>query len=202
MCAMAFAELPWRGAPGPLPLPPRGTVAGPTMPAQLFPTNNLRWGDVVNVTGPFQGLMQGMVRVKFTGGPWLAPFLTGPFSGSVQVPEGAETGECLIEINGRRAFGTQCVITPATGYYGQKVAPQRSPYGEEWKNVGEKGTALGGANRPALGGIIDSPIVMDALIGLLAAELDYRLVRKGKGQRLDERFILVAIGAALLKGAL
>ena len=193
---MAAAELPWRGAPEALPLPPRGTVQGPTMPAQLFPTSNLRWGDVVNVTGPFAGLMQGMVRVKFTGSSWLAPFLTGPYSGSVQVPEGSETGECLIEVNGRRVFGTQCVVTPATGYYGQKVAPQRSPYGEEWRNIGDKGTALSGV------GLLDSPFVVNAAVGLVAAELDYRFLRKQKGERFNDRFAMVAIGAALLKGML
>lgn len=129
-------ESPWQGAPGPVPPPPSGTVPGPTMPAQLFPTN-LRWGDVVNVTGPFQGLFQGQVRVKFTGAPWQAPTMQGPFSASVIVPEGAQTGECAIEINGRRAFGTQCVITPATGFRGQRVAPSVGPYGEAWKNYGD-----------------------------------------------------------------
>lgn len=126
-------ESPWQGGPGPVPPPPGGTVAGPSMPAQLFPTDNLRWGDVVNVTGPFQGLFQGQVRVKFTGAPWHAPSMQGPFSASVRVPEGSETGECLIEIDGRRVFGTQCTISPSTG-----SAPKRGPYPEAWKNFGEK----------------------------------------------------------------
>ena len=141
-------ESPWQGAPGPVPPPPGGTVAGPTMPAQLFPTSNLRWGDVVNVTGPFQGLHQGQVRVKFTGAPWQAPTMQGPFSASVIVPEGAKTGECAIEINGRRAFGTQCVIVPATGYKGQKVAPRGGPYGEAWKDFGPKTGDLSGLAEP------------------------------------------------------
>jgi hypothetical protein len=118
------------------------------MPAQLFPTNNLHWGDVVNVTGPFQGLFQGQVRVKFTGVPWQAPSMQGPFSASVTVPEGAETGECLIEINGSPAFGTQCSIVPRTG-----AMPGNGPYPEAWKNFGDK-SRMGG-----LGGSMSSYVI-------------------------------------------
>ena len=98
---------------GPMPiLPPAGVVPGPAMPANIFPTNNLRWGDPVNVTGNFSGLMQGQVRVKFAGAPWQAPAIMGPFSATVQVPEGAQTGECLIEVNGQQVFGSQCSVVP------------------------------------------------------------------------------------------
>lgn len=157
-------ESPWQGAPGPVPPPPSGTVAGPSMPAQLFPTSNLYWGDVVNVTGPFQGLHQGQVRVKFTGATWQAPVMQGPFSASVRVPEGAETGECLIEINGSRAFGTQCSISPRTGSYGQRAVPRSGPYGEAWKDFGDKSRmSLSGDSGVGLSGFVVLGLIAGAV---------------------------------------
>jgi len=108
------------------------------MPTQLFPTSNLKPGDVVNVTGPFQGLFQGQVRVKFTGAPWQAPSMQGPFSASVRVPDGAETGECAVEINGQRVYGTQCsIVGPGN------AKPASGPYPEAWQNFGDKGSSMG-----------------------------------------------------------
>lgn len=97
------------GLPGPVPAH-RGTgPIGPTMGASIFPTT-LRAGGVANVTGPFAGLVQGQVRVKFEGSRWLSPSMQGPYSASVVVPPSARTGLCEIEINGRRVFGANCVI--------------------------------------------------------------------------------------------
>lgn len=125
-------ESPWQGAPGPM--PPPQNIPGPAGPAAaLFPTSNLKAGDVVNVTGSFQGLHQGQVRVKFAGAPWQAPSMQGPFSASVLVPQGAETGECLIEVNGRIVFGRQCSVVQER-FAGAKP---RDRYGA-WEDFGEK----------------------------------------------------------------
>ncbi|MHC4175874.1 MAG: hypothetical protein ACYSWU_00095 [Planctomycetota bacterium] len=101
----------WPGFPGGLPGPiaPHPGAPGPTTPGGIFPTHT-RVGDVVNVTGPFGGFGQGQVRVKFQGTSWLYPQMMGPTMASVVVPEGAETGLCEIEMNGRRIFGTNCII--------------------------------------------------------------------------------------------
>jgi hypothetical protein len=79
------------------------------MATDLFP-RSFRVGEVVNVTGPFAGLIQGQVRVRFTGGPWQSPSMMGPFSASVVVPEGAESGTCEVEIDGRQTFGGHCTV--------------------------------------------------------------------------------------------
>jgi hypothetical protein len=115
--------------------PPQNPVVPGGPAAALFPTNNLKAGDVVNVTGPFQGLTQGMVRVKFNGAPWMAPAMRGPFSASVIVPDGAETGECMIEINGRVVFGRQCSVVQER-FRGAKPQEQRDT--PSWKNFGDK----------------------------------------------------------------
>jgi hypothetical protein len=158
------------------------------MPAQLFPTSNLKWGDVVNVTGPFQGLHQGQIRVKFQGASWQAPAMQGPFSASVRVPEGAETGVCAIEVNGRRVFGTQCTITPATGFRGQKVAPARGPYGEAWKDFGDK----------SLMGFVPEGMAWKVAAGFAVAEADYRFIGSRGRKRFDTRYIAEVILGALL----
>jgi hypothetical protein len=79
--------------------------------------------------------MQGMVRVKFNGAPWMAPAMRGPFSASVIVPDSAETGECMIEINGRVVFGRQCSVVQER-FRGAK--PQESKDTASWKNFGDK----------------------------------------------------------------
>lgn len=110
---IAFPGFPG-GLPGPVPAHRGPGPIGPTMGASLFPTHT-RVGDVVNVTGPFAGLMQGQVRVKFQGAPWVYPSMQGPFSASVTVPPGAQNGLCEIEANGRRIFGTNCIVDQAPG---------------------------------------------------------------------------------------
>jgi hypothetical protein len=104
----------------------------------MYPTSVLRWGDPVTVTGPFGGLFQGAVRVKFTGAPAMAPAILGPFQASVQVPEGAQTGECWVEINGRRTFGTQCVITPGTSITQPRPSLGVRRGTRAWQDFGEK----------------------------------------------------------------
>ena len=129
-------ENPWgAGGPGALIQPPRGVTVGPTMPYGLFPTQ-VSWGDVVNVTGDFRGQIQGQVRVKFQGAPWMAPSIQGPFAAAVTVPEGAESGECAIEVNGRRVFGANCVVTKRTG--AQAAMPTGQKDFPTWHNFGPK----------------------------------------------------------------
>lgn len=105
------------------------------MPAALFPTT-VRVGDVVNVQGPFAGKFQGQVVVRFAGAPPEAIALTGPFGGSVQVPEGATTGACTIELDGRIVYGGHCTVTAAT-----PVAREHQP---GWKGF-STGPGLGAA---------------------------------------------------------
>lgn len=97
--------------PGMLPGPPRRFTGMPTpnMPTSIFPTHT-RVGDVVTITGPFGGLAQGQVRIKFNGSRWLSPQMMGPATASVVVPAGARNGLCEVEINGRRTFGTNCIV--------------------------------------------------------------------------------------------
>lgn len=99
--------------PGGLPGPPSRAVGpiGPTMPTSIFPTT-LRVGEPVNITGPFGTLGFGSVRVKFVGAPWINASIIGPATATVIVPRGAQNGLCEVEINGRRAFGTNCTINP------------------------------------------------------------------------------------------
>lgn len=87
------------------------------MPTHIFPTHT-RVGDVVTITGPFGGMTQGSVRVKFQGSNWLSPQMMGPGTASVVVPEGAENGVCEVEINGRRVFGTNCIVDAGTDRVG------------------------------------------------------------------------------------
>jgi hypothetical protein len=105
--------------------------------ASIFPTS-LRWGDVAMISGSFQGISQGQIRVKFQGAPWQAPALLGPFSASVVVPDGSETGLCAVEVDGRQVFGANCVITPASTVGGQVMRPREHKAIESWKNYGEK----------------------------------------------------------------
>lgn len=128
---------PGPGAPG---IPPGTPV--PATPAALFPTN-VSWGDVVNVTGPFAGLHQGQVRVKFAGVPYQAVALTSGYGGSVVVPDGAQTGACMIEVNGRTVFSANCVVTKRTGSYGQRVRAVEHPKTQSWKNFGPSTALMG-----------------------------------------------------------
>jgi hypothetical protein len=84
----------------------------------------------------------------------MAPQILGPFSASVVVPDGSETGECAIEINGRRVFGTNCVITPASTVGGQVMRPKEHTRTAAWKDFGEKGTDGLGAFEGAKGLIV------------------------------------------------
>ena len=130
------------GLPGPVPGPgsPGIGPVGPSMPAGLFPTT-VKWGDVVNVTGPFAGKFQGQVIVRFAGAPSVAPALTSPFGGSVVVPDGAQTGACTIEVDGRTVFGTNCVVSGSTGFVERPArAPEHRGF-RAWHNVGQ-GTPL------------------------------------------------------------
>lgn len=111
----------WPGFPGGLPGPiqTHPGPAGPNVPASIFPTHT-RQGDVVNIVGPFGGFGQGQVRVRFQGSGWLYPQIMGPTAASVVVPQDAETGLCEVEMNGRRIFGTNCVIEKGQVRVGQK----------------------------------------------------------------------------------
>ncbi len=122
------------GMPMPIQAPGPG-IPGPTMPSSIYPTTNLRWGDPVTVTGPFAGQFQGNVRVKFAGAPWQAPAILGPFQATVQVPDGAQTGACVVEINGRVAFGTQCSVVPGGALRG-RLAERKDT--RAWKDFGPK----------------------------------------------------------------
>jgi hypothetical protein len=127
------------GGPGGLPGPisrAAGPV-GPTMPASLFPTHT-RVGDVVTVTGPFGGMMQGSVRVKFTGTSWLSPQMMGPATASVVVPQGARNGVCEIEVNGRRIYGTNCIIDQGVERVGRP-----SHKGRDSRAWTQKGSPIG-----------------------------------------------------------
>jgi hypothetical protein len=95
------------GLPGPISRAP-GPV-GPTMPSSIFPTH-ASVGDVVTITGPFGTSVQGQVRVRFHGTSWRSPQIIGPGTASIVVPEGAKNGLCEVEIDGRRVFGTNCII--------------------------------------------------------------------------------------------
>ena len=146
---MAFPSFPGM-LPGPVPGPgsPGVGPVGPSMPAGLFPTN-VKWGDVVNVTGPFAGKFQGQVLVRFAGVSAVAPALTGPFGGSVVVPDGAQTGACTIEVDGRTVFGTNCVVSASTGFVERPArAPEHRGF-RAWHNVGQ-GTPLA-AERALMG---------------------------------------------------
>ena len=83
--------------------------------------------------GPFAGKFQGQVVVKFQGAPAEAIAMTGPYGGSVVVPEGSETGLCTIEMDGRQLFGTNCVVSP-TGPLPQ-ARPQEPRSAPSWKGV-------------------------------------------------------------------
>lgn len=125
---------PQFGMPIPIQAPGPG-VPGPMMPTSIYPTSNLRWGDPITVTGPFAGQFQGNVRVKFAGAPWQAPAILGPFQATVQVPDGAQTGACVVEINGRVAFGTQCSVVPGGALRG-RLSERRGT--RAWKDFGPK----------------------------------------------------------------
>ena len=118
------------GFPGMLPGPPsrHPGVPGPSMPTSIFPTHT-RVGDVVTITGPFAGLIGGQVRVKFQGTGWMSPSMIGPATASIVVPPGAENGLCEVEINGRRVFGTNCIVDPgeARGLHHGGVYGRRGP---------------------------------------------------------------------------
>lgn len=130
------------GVPGPgSPGVPSGATPA-TQPFGLFPTN-AKWGDVINVTGDFTGLHQGQALVRFAGVPAQAISIMGPFGGSVVVPEGAESGSCRIEVDGRQVFGAHCVISK--GISGPR-APARAPEHaavRAWKNFGTGTPLLG-----------------------------------------------------------
>jgi hypothetical protein len=93
----------------------------------------VRWGDVVSVMGPFAGKFQGAVVVKFAGARAEAIALTSAYGGSVIVPEGAETGLCSIELDGRQVYGTNCVVSP-TGPNPQ-ARPKELKDMRSWKGV-------------------------------------------------------------------
>lgn len=119
------------GLPGPVPGPDSPGFIGPVLgpAASLFPTN-VKWGDVVSVMGPFAGKFQGQVVVRFEGAPPMSVAMQGPYGGSVIVPDGAQTGACTIELDGRQVFGTNCVVTPTVG--GPK--PREHTDIESWKH--------------------------------------------------------------------
>ena len=114
--------------PGFLPGPPQRFEGAPTptMPTSIFPTHT-RVGDQVTISGPFGTFAQGQVRVKFEGTGWLSPQLLGPATASVIVPQGARNGLCEVEINGRRVFGTNCIVDAGTVKMGRHGGVYGSP---------------------------------------------------------------------------
>lgn len=177
----------WPGFPGMLPGPPmrHEGAPGPNVPAGLFPTHT-RVGDVVMVTGPFGGFGQGQVRVKFQGAGWLSPQIMGPTSASVVVPEGAETGLCEIEINGRRVFGTNCVIDRGQVRVGQ---PSHGRDTRAWNWAGGELVQTSGTKKPLQGylGAMPANVVQTALI-LAATSYGVRAVSEQfyKGDYADD----------------
>jgi hypothetical protein len=118
------------------------------MPASLFPTS-AKWGDVVTVQGNFAGLHQGEVVVRFAGVPAQAIALTSAYGGSVVVPEGAQTGACQVEVQGRQVFGTNCTISK--GLSGGPLPAQAPEHAsaQAWKDFGPGTALLGlGGNMP------------------------------------------------------
>lgn len=134
----SLGQLPFEQSGGsvrwgmPMPIQAPGPV-GPAMATTIYPRTGLRWGDPVSITGPFAGSGQGHVRVKFAGAPATAPQILGPFQASVQVPEGSQTGECWVELDGRRLFGGVCEIVPARTHGAHRRGT------EEWRDFGQKG---------------------------------------------------------------
>ncbi|MBT8452976.1 MAG: hypothetical protein KJO40_13490 [Deltaproteobacteria bacterium] len=131
------ADMP-TGVPGPAsPMHPT-----PAMPASLFPTN-AKWGDVVTVQGNFAGLHQGEVLVRFAGAPAQAIALTSAYGGSVVVPQGAQSGACQVEVQGRQVFGGSCVISE--GRSGPSLPAQAPEHAavRAWKDFGPKTALLG-----------------------------------------------------------
>jgi len=143
------SKFPFPGFPGGLPGPVpahRGAVPVKFGGANIFP-KQFRVGDVVDVTGPFAGLIQGQVRVKFTGTSWLSPVLQGPASASIVVPQGARTGLCEVEVNGRRVFGTNCVVDPGKRRVGGHGGPsQRTQSTQRGELLGLGAVARNGAS--------------------------------------------------------
>lgn len=62
-----------------------------------------------------QGTFQGSVVVRFQGAPAMSVMMTSRGGGSVVVPDGAQTGSCTVEVDGRQVYGTNCVVTPSVG---------------------------------------------------------------------------------------
>jgi hypothetical protein len=87
---------------------------------------------VVNVTGAFGGFGQGQVRVRFQGSGWLYPQIMGPTMASVVVPQDAENGLCEVEVNGRRVFGTNCIVEKGQVRVGQKSHAGRDTRSWNW----------------------------------------------------------------------
>jgi hypothetical protein len=114
----------------------------PSMPASLFPTT-VKWGDVVTVQGNFAGKFQGQVVVRFAGVPAQAIAMMSPYGGSVVVPEGAQTGACQVEVDGRVVFGANCVISK--GLSGGPLPAQAPEHAavRAWKNYGPSTALLG-----------------------------------------------------------
>jgi hypothetical protein len=85
---------------------------------------------------------------------------------SVVVPEGAENGLCEVEINGRRVFGTNCIVEKGTVRVGKP-----SHAGRDTRAWTQKGERLEGY----LGGAMPATLVRTTLILSTAAWL----VKKG-----------------------
>lgn len=144
---VALGQPGWHpGGPGGLPGPisrAAGPV-GPTMPTSIFPTHT-RVGDVVTITGPFGGLAQGQVRVRFRGTSWLSPQMMGPGTASVVVPRGAQTGLCEVEVNGRRTGGSNCIIDQGVDRVGRPSHKGRSQ--RAWTQKGQPLSGLSTQSR-------------------------------------------------------
>lgn len=130
---------PGPGYPGggftPGPYAPADLQPSPTVPYSIYPTT-LRRGEPVTITGNFGGVTPFQVAVGFTNGGTQSPTIYSPNYGTVVVPDDAETGECYIEVNGSRAFGTQCVIEDS---HPARVQPR---WREEWSDPARGGSEL------------------------------------------------------------
>ena len=156
------------GLPGPISRAP-GPV-GPNMPSSLFPTHT-RVGDVVTVTGPFGGLAQGQVRVKFHGARWMSPQIIGPGTASVVVPRGARNGLCEIEVNGRRVWGTNCIVDKGVDRTGDPSHKGRSV--RSWRHDPAVPAYLRGDDAPAKPRFRDTKLFWVSVVagGMLAVGL-------------------------------
>lgn len=130
---------PFPGMPGgaflPGPFAPPDFQPSINIPYSINPTT-LRKGEPVTISGNFGATSPFQVAVGFTNAGTQTPVMTGPNYGTVIVPDSAETGECYIEVNGSRVYGTSCVIIDS--HPARVIEKEREP----WSNQARGGSEL------------------------------------------------------------